>query len=102
MSITIINLSHPTEQLKTMTENWSNLPQELQNQITAADHYTLKHQSLLIYKGRQCILDCMVSIDHLKSGKLNWNRIVIENCYNSNGLLYDYSEWYKTWEGFIY
>lgn len=101
MSITIINLSHPTEQLKTITENWNDLPQELQNQITTADHYTLKHQSLLIYKGRQCILDCMVSIDLFESGQVNWNRVVIQNCYNKDGLLYDYSEWVKTWKGFI-
>lgn len=101
MSITIINLSHPTEQLKTITENWNDLPQELQNQITTADYYTLKPQSLLIYKDRQCILDCMVSIDLLDSGQVNWNRIVIQNCYNKDGLLYDYSEWFKNWEGFI-
>jgi len=101
MSITIINLSHPTKELKTITENWNDLPQELQNQIITADHYTLKPQSLLIYKGRQCIFDCMVSIDHLKSGETNWDRIVIQNCYDKNGLLYDYSEWYKTWGGFI-
>jgi hypothetical protein len=101
MSITIINLSHPTEELKTITENWSNLPEELQNNILAADYYTLKPQSLLIYKDRQCILDCMVSIDLFESGKVNWDRIVIQNCYNNDGLLYDYSEWFKTWEGFI-
>ena len=101
MSITVINLSHPTEQLKTMTENWNDLPQELQNQITTADHYRLKPQSLLIYKDRQCILDCMVFIDLFESGQVNWNRIVIQNCYNKDGLLYDYLEWFKTWEGFI-
>jgi hypothetical protein len=101
MSITIINLSHPTKELKTITENWNNLPEALQNQITDADHYTLNHQSLLIYKDRQCILDCMVSVDLFENGETNWDRIVIENCYNSDGLLYDYSEWFKTWEGFI-
>lgn len=101
MSITIINLSHPTEQLKTIAENWDDLPEELQQAILVADYYTLKPQSLLIYKDRQCILDCMVSIDLFKSGEVNWNRIVIKNCYNKSGLLYDYSEWFKTWEGFI-
>lgn len=101
MSITIINLSHPTEELKRISENWNNLPKELQKTITDADNYTLKHQSLLIYKGRQCILDCMVSVDLFESGKTNWDRIVIKNCYNKDGLLYDYSEWFKTWEGFI-
>ena len=92
MSITIINLSHPTEELINNAENWSNLPKELQQSILAADHYTLKPQSLLIYKDRQCILDCMVSIDLFESGKVNWNRIIIQNCYSKDGLLYDYSE----------
>lgn len=101
MSITIINLSHPTEELKTCAENWNDLPEELQEIILKADHYTLNPQSLLIYKDRQCIIDCMVSIDHFKSGKVNWNRIVIQNCYSKDGLLYDYSEWYRNWEGFI-
>ena len=101
MSITIINLSYPTEQLKTITENWNDLPEQLQNTILTADHYRLKPQSLLIYKDRKCILDCMVSIDIFESGKVNWNRIVIENCYSKDGLLYDYSNWFKTWKGFI-
>lgn len=101
MSITVINLSHPTKELRTITENWNDLPEALQNAILEADNYRLKPQSLLIYKDRQCIFDCMVSIDLFKSGKVNWNRIVIQNCYNKDGLLYDYSEWFKTWEGFI-
>lgn len=99
--LTVINLSHPTEQLKTNVVNWDNLPEELQQKILQADHYTLKPQSLLIYKDRQCILDCMVSIDLFESGQVNWDRIVIQNCYNKEGLQYDYSEWFKTWEGFI-
>lgn len=101
MSITVINLSNPTNELKTNAENWNDLPEVLQNQILDADYYRLKPQSLLIYKDRQCILDCMVSIDLFKSGKVNWNRIVIENCYDKSGLRYDYSEWFKSWEGFI-
>lgn len=101
MSITVLNLSHPTKELKTITENWNDLPKALQNAILEADNYRLKPQSLLIYKDRQCILDCMVSIDLFESGKVNWNRIVIQNCYNKNGLLYDYSKWFETWEGFI-
>lgn len=101
MSITIINLSHPTEELKTITENWNDLPEALQQAILVADNYRLKPQSLLIYKDRQCILDCMVLIGLFESGKVNWNRIVIQNCYNKEGLLYDYSEWFKTWKGFI-
>lgn len=101
MSITIINLSHPTEELKTITENWNDLPEELQQTILVADNYRLRHQSLLIYKGRQCILDCMVFVDILEDGETNWNRIVIQNCYDNDGLLYDCSEWCKTWEGFI-
>ena len=101
MTITIINLSHPTKELKTITENWNDLPEALQNQILEADNYRLKSQSLLIYKDRQCILDCMVSIDLFESGKTNWDRLVIQNCYNKDGLFYDYSEWFKTWEGFI-
>ncbi len=101
MSITIINLSHPTEELKTIAENWNDLSQELQQNILTADYYTLKPQSLRIYKGRQCIFDCMASIDLFESGKVNWNRIIIQNCYNKDGLMYDYSEWFKSWEGFI-
>lgn len=101
MSITIIDLSNPTEELKTITENWNDLPKELQQNILAADNYRLKSQSLLIYKDRQCILDCMVLIDIFESGQVNWNRILIQNCYNKDGLLYDYSEWFKTWKGFI-
>lgn len=101
MSITVINLSNPTNELKTNAENWNDLPEVLQNQILDADYYRLKPQSLLIYKGRQCILDCMVSVDLFESGKVNWNRIAIKNCYSKDGLLYDYSEWFKTWEGFI-
>lgn len=101
MSITIISLSHPTKQLKTITENWNDLPEQLQQEILVADYYHLKPQSLLIYKDNQCIFDCMVSIDLFKSGKVNWNRIAIQNCYNKEGLQYDYSEWFKTWEGFI-
>ncbi len=101
MSITVINLSHPTEALKTIAENWNDLPETLQNEILQADYYTLKPQSLLIYKDRQCVLDCMVSIDLFESGGINWNRLVITNCYSKEGKLYDYSEWFKTWKGFI-
>lgn len=83
MSITVISLSNPIEELGEIIINWNELPELVKKELLKGDYFMIRNsQSLCIYQDRRCIIDCMILTD------LEGVEIELLNAYSKEGRIF--------------